>query len=341
MKKQLHFLSLLALAFLVSANLSAQTTIIEDDFEDPDFYEFAIGDWDTEAVAGEGVAGSIGIQMGGDPVAGCGIWSNGSVGTSVVGNTYKLSVWIKSMGAEGDAVAPVVLQVKPIISSPNAECVGPDWPANGWQQATLLNITTEWQEQVAYVTAEMVGDLWITLWSFSGYGHWNNNEGIGGQTCTGNTGWGLSEVDALAVIDDFKMEDMGADFVIPSYTVTFLYSDGVTIATEVVTHGEAATAPDGFESDTPATVWASVTSDLTITGNDPSAVGDLATVKAAIYIANDELQNVNGEVKVYDISGRVMLQENAAAGTLNVASLKNGIYIVHANNASVKVVKMK
>jgi hypothetical protein len=69
-----------------------------------------------------------------------------------------------------------------------------------------------------------------------------------------------------------------------------------------------------------------------------TAVIDLKTSKLIIYVdQNQQLQNVNGMVSIYDITGRLVIKEYANTGSISVGSLKEGIYIVHSNNSSTKI----
>lgn len=61
--------------------------------------------------------------------------------------------------------------------------------------------------------------------------------------------------------------------------------------------------------------------------------------KAPIYISDNKLRNVDGLVSIYDVMGRLVFKSYAHEGTVSVASVKKGIYIVHANNSSVKIVR--
>jgi hypothetical protein len=68
------------------------------------------------------------------------------------------------------------------------------------------------------------------------------------------------------------------------------------------------------------------------------AVKDVKTSKSVIYVDQDQqLQKVSGLVSIYDVTGRLVINEYAKTGSISVASLKKGIYIVHTNYTSVKI----
>jgi hypothetical protein len=62
------------------------------------------------------------------------------------------------------------------------------------------------------------------------------------------------------------------------------------------------------------------------------------TVKSSIYVdQNKQLQKVSGLVSVYDVTGKLVIKQYARTGSISVAALKQGIYIVHSNNSSAKI----
>jgi hypothetical protein len=62
------------------------------------------------------------------------------------------------------------------------------------------------------------------------------------------------------------------------------------------------------------------------------------SVAPSIYVdQNKQLQKVSGLVSVYDVTGKLVIKQYAKTGSISVASLKQGIYIVHTNNSSAKI----
>jgi hypothetical protein len=72
----------------------------------------------------------------------------------------------------------------------------------------------------------------------------------------------------------------------------------------------------------------------------PASTGikNVKASKSLIYVdQNMQLQRVSGLVCVYDITGKLMIKSYAKTGSISVAFLKQGIYIVHTNNSATKI----
>ena len=91
----------------------------------------------------------------------------------------------------------------------------------------------------------------------------------------------------------------------------------------------------------PTATDASLVDDFSIIDLGPVGSTGVIALQAQplIYISENELRNVKGLVTVYDIMGRLVIKSIANEGTLSIASLKQGIYIVHANNSAVKIIR--
>jgi hypothetical protein len=62
------------------------------------------------------------------------------------------------------------------------------------------------------------------------------------------------------------------------------------------------------------------------------------TLKSVIYVdQNKQLQKVSGLVCVYDVTGKLVIKQYTKTGSISVASLKQGVYIVKSNKATTKI----
>jgi hypothetical protein len=67
------------------------------------------------------------------------------------------------------------------------------------------------------------------------------------------------------------------------------------------------------------------------------AVKDVKSAKSLVYVSDNQLRGVKGLVSIYDVTGKLVMKSLAKDGTVNVASLKQGIYIVNSNNSTAKI----
>jgi hypothetical protein len=68
-----------------------------------------------------------------------------------------------------------------------------------------------------------------------------------------------------------------------------------------------------------------------------NAVNNVKSSKSLIYVSDNQLRGVKGLVSIYDVTGKLVMKSLAQNGSVNVASLKQGIYIVNSNNSAAKI----
>jgi hypothetical protein len=58
-----------------------------------------------------------------------------------------------------------------------------------------------------------------------------------------------------------------------------------------------------------------------------------------VYVLKNTLQGVNGNVNIYDITGRLVIKTVATNNMVDISSLNNGIFVVKSNTGTAKFVK--